>query len=518
MMLGREAAARRWLRVLWSMVLLLLATRLVTMAWIPLMDTTEGRYGEIGRKMATLDDWITPWHDHGVPFWGKPPLSFWLTAGSFKLLAFNEFTARLPHFLCGVLTAMCVWNAARVRASDEGAITVAILAGALLFHVSTGAVMTDPAMVLGTTMAQCSVWLALAGQTAAQRARHGWLAFIGGAIGVLAKGPLALILIGAPLFLWMLWCSRWRTVWQALPWVRGSLLMASLVLPWFVLAELKTPGFINYFIVGEHFHRFVTPGWGGDLYGNAHERPKGTIWLYAFGAMLPWTVLLPLLAVRRWMRKTQADHQSTFQALGPWRIEDRETERLVALQALAPLLFFTASSNIIWTYVLPAMPALAWWAARWLGRQSLQGLRWTALGTLATWVALTSGLLVAEKNERFERGSGRSMVALCEAERMQRVPQAERRDADPMLVVVGRRSLSADYYAAGRSPRVLDLAPMTERWPAAGQCVALFDNDRGKVEEAGLRVARELGRTHERRVLWVVRSHAAGTVPAEPAR
>ena len=63
---------------------LLLLARLIGMAAAPLLDTTEARYGEISRKMAELNDWITPWFDHGVPYWGKPPLAFWVTAISFN--------------------------------------------------------------------------------------------------------------------------------------------------------------------------------------------------------------------------------------------------------------------------------------------------------------------------------------------------------------------------------------------------------------------------------------------------
>ena len=55
--------------------------------------------------------------------------------------------------------------------------------------------------------------------------------------------------------------------------MRGTLLMLMLMLmlmlalsvPWYVVAERHTPGFLNYFLLGEHWHRFVTPGWGGDL-------------------------------------------------------------------------------------------------------------------------------------------------------------------------------------------------------------------------------------------------------------
>src|SRR6202158_6260157 len=91
--------AKFFYRAIWVLLGLLLLARLVGMAAAPLMDTTEARYGEISRKMAELNDWVTPWFDYGVPYWGKPPLSFWVTAISFKLFGVNEFTARLPHLL-----------------------------------------------------------------------------------------------------------------------------------------------------------------------------------------------------------------------------------------------------------------------------------------------------------------------------------------------------------------------------------------------------------------------------------
>src|SRR3546814_11797174 len=42
-----------------------------------------------------------------------------------------------------------------------------------------------------------------------------------------------------------------------LPWLTGTLVMLALTVPWYICAELKTPGFVQYFLVGEHFLRFV---------------------------------------------------------------------------------------------------------------------------------------------------------------------------------------------------------------------------------------------------------------------
>lgn len=118
--------------------------RLLLLGAYPLMDTTEVRYAEIARKMLELNDWITPWFGYEVPFWGKPPLSFWVTALSFKLFGINEFAARFPHYLCGVCIVWFVWRWAAAHVSGrEAAYASILLTGSLLYFVSSGLVMTD---------------------------------------------------------------------------------------------------------------------------------------------------------------------------------------------------------------------------------------------------------------------------------------------------------------------------------------------------------------------------------------
>ena len=120
--------------------------------------------------------------------------------------------------------------------------------------------------------------------------------------------------------------------------------MLALSLPWYLLAERETPGFLHYFIVGEHFQRFTVKGWRGDLYGSGHASPLGTIWLYGLTMFLPWSLLLPLLR----MKKTSPlSEKATLPG----------ENSFLWLWALSPLLFFTLARNILPAYVLPGIPA-----------------------------------------------------------------------------------------------------------------------------------------------------------------
>lgn len=345
------------------MIAILLGVRLVSLGLYPLMDKTEARYAEISRVMFSLGDWITPWYNTNIPFWGKPPLSFWATAASFGVLGVNEFAARLPHFLAALGVGWLVWNWARRHARQEALTAIALLAGCSLMLVAAGAVMTDMVLALGTTLTMRGFWLGLHGDEDQQR-REGWLFFLGLAIGLLAKGPLVLVLAGLPLGLWTLWSRQLLPVWRKLPWVGGTLLTLLLAGPWYLAAETRTPGFLDYFLLGEHWHRFVTPGWAGDRYGGAHSARWGSIWAYAWVASLPWSVLVPVA----WWRWHRAAAKRPLEPATPAR-DEVPLQRYLALWSLAPLVFFTFAGNILWTYVLPALPALTMLGAAWLSRR-----------------------------------------------------------------------------------------------------------------------------------------------------
>ena len=77
--------------ILYISVILIAIFRLLLTATIPLLDKTESRYAEIARIMQETNQWIVLQIDYGVPFWAKPPLSTWLSAGSFVVFGINEF-------------------------------------------------------------------------------------------------------------------------------------------------------------------------------------------------------------------------------------------------------------------------------------------------------------------------------------------------------------------------------------------------------------------------------------------
>src|SRR3954469_18250595 len=70
-----------------------------------LNEPGDGRYAEIGREMAATGDWLVP-HLNGFEHFQKPPLLYWLTATSIRLLGANEWAARLPSAVAALGTVL----------------------------------------------------------------------------------------------------------------------------------------------------------------------------------------------------------------------------------------------------------------------------------------------------------------------------------------------------------------------------------------------------------------------------
>ncbi|RZS86579.1 ArnT family glycosyltransferase [Pigmentiphaga kullae] len=407
--------------------------RLLAMYLLPFIDTSEPRYAEIARLMVETGNWVTPWFSPDVPFWGKPPLSFWAQAASFSAFGITEIAGRLPSLIAAVLTGALTFAYLRITTGLAGAMLAAwILATSLLSFVAAGAVLTDPFLALGTTLSMVSFRLALQGRGRC----WGYGFFLGIAVGLLAKGPLVLALTGGPLLAWL--CvsrGHWRSL-AKLPWVSGLLLTAVLVLPWYVMAEIRTPGFVQYFVVGEHLLRFIEPGWKGDLYGSAHLKPFGAIWWNWAMAAFPWS-LLPLVGVIGLVRERQA--------LDQVRTRMTDEVKYLAAWALFPMLFFTFAHNILWTYVLPGLPAFAMLCAMYVRAKgwSLSSKGIVAAGALVPSVCLVLSLVVHDSTNRVK--TERELIGYA---------QSRGAGAYARLVYVNDRPFSARFYSAGRAERV----------------------------------------------------------------
>jgi len=335
----------------------LIIARLILNALIPLMDQTEARYAEIARLMAETGNWVTPQIDYNTPFWAKPPLSTWLSALSIKVFGVNEFAVRFPAFAISMLLILLLKPFAK-RANLPLVLPAFILFTLPEFLLHVGVVSTDMTLLLSITLMMVSFWETMNGG----KRYWGYLFFVGIGLGFLAKGPIILLLTGPPLFAWTVWFKSFRKL-LAFPWFIGVLLVIAVALPWYYLAEKTTPGFLEYFFVGEHYKRFFDASWKGDKYGFPKIQPFGIIWVFLFSLALPWIIFFANKAVKQ-----------------PKLILQDRWLLFLALWVLWTPLFFTSSKSLIHTYILPCCVPLALFVATyWDSIKHKKAYVWSAL-------------------------------------------------------------------------------------------------------------------------------------------
>ncbi len=318
--------------------ILLAGIRLFFNAVIPLTDKTEARYGEIARLMVETGNWIVPQIDYGVPFWAKPPLSTWICSSSISLFGDHEFALRLPFWMIAILITLLLIPYGHQK-KINGLIPGIVLLTLPEFFLHAGVLSTDLMLSFSVALTMMGFWQFLH----SEKSRiSGLIFFVGIGLGLLAKGPIICVLSFPPLFVW---CIRHRISLKRIfqiPWVLGGLLTLLIAFPWYYLMEINSPGFIDYFVVGEHFLRFIDSSWSGDKYGFPKQQPLGIIWAFILAGALPWSFVL-LSQLKNGLKKVWND---------PWQL-------FLWLWILWTPFFFTFSKSLIHTYTLPVMIPIA---------------------------------------------------------------------------------------------------------------------------------------------------------------
>ncbi|MBP1677503.1 MAG: arnT 2 [Bacteroidetes bacterium] len=111
---------------------------------VHLFDWDEINFAESAREMLATGDFLTV-RVNFEPFWEKPPLFIWMQAASMKIFGVNEFAARFPNVIAGIVTLLVLFNIGRkLKDTRFGYIWVMVYAGSLLpfFYFKSGII--DP--------------------------------------------------------------------------------------------------------------------------------------------------------------------------------------------------------------------------------------------------------------------------------------------------------------------------------------------------------------------------------------
>lgn len=328
-------------------LIILILIRLYFVIFLPLMDKTEARYANIARIMAETNDWIVLQIDYGIPFWAKPPLSTWVSALSQSVFGATAWAARMPYLLGAILLALWIGKYSKHKNNYFASF---VLFSIPEFYLHAGVVSTDLMLSISIALIMLSFWEIIIHK----KNQWNYGLFIAVGLGMLSKGPISLALTLPPIFLWTIHFKKIKLLIFKLWWVRGTIISLVITLPWYLLIEHYSPGFYDYFIIGEHFQRYFDSSWKGDKYGFPKQQPLGIIWVFLLTLTVPWILLLFQKGVKK-IKTIVTDEWSMF---------------LIYWIIWTPFLF-TFSKSLIHPYILPVMVPIAlltselWKSVRW---------------------------------------------------------------------------------------------------------------------------------------------------------
>jgi 4-amino-4-deoxy-L-arabinose transferase-like glycosyltransferase len=300
-----------------------------------LWDIDEGNNAECAQEMYESGNFIVPTFNYKLRL-DKPVLLYWLQALAYHVYGINEWAARLPSALAALPALLVVYELGR-RLFDRSTALLAglILASSIAFCAAAHFANPDALLNLCILLTMWCFW--------EHYTRRGWWLLGAGAacgLGMLAKGPVALVLPMATATLFLLvrhelrrWCD---------PRLLGAVLVfVFIAAPWYVWVGLETKGeWLAGFFWKHNVERAV-----GVL--ENHGGPFFYYGLVLLVGLAPWSIFLGPTV---WHARSQRAGGTQF--LFCW--------------AAVWLVFFTVVRTKLPNYILPAYPALALLTASFL--------------------------------------------------------------------------------------------------------------------------------------------------------
>ena len=293
-----------------------------------LIGADEPRYAQVAREMLARHDWITPTLS-GVPWLEKPPLYYWQAMLAFEIFGVSVWAARLPGAMDATVLVLAVyWFLRRFRSECalDGALMLATCAGIVGF---ARAASTDMplAAAFGIAMLSWFAWLETGERILIVTF------YIGLGLGMLAKGPVAPLLGGIIVLLFAVSQRSWSIPLKTLS-LPGIVAFLIVVLPWYVLVQVRNPEFFRVFLLEHNLARF-----GSNMFH--HPEP---FWYYIPVTLLGWVpwvvfVVFALVFAARKLGSPGADALNVF----------------LMLWIGAFVVFFSVSQSKLPGYILPAI-------------------------------------------------------------------------------------------------------------------------------------------------------------------
>jgi len=319
----------------------------------------EGMYAAIAQEMVSSGDWVTLRFD-GVRYFEKPPLWFWLTALGFSTFGPSEFVTRFWSAFSALGLVLLTYLLGRRLIGDRaGFVSALILASSFVLPLSARRASTD--LLFSFFLALALYGFVLCAQGEDHILRGPLLLSLGAGLAVLAKGLIGLLFPVLIVGLFILVTGEFMLL-RRMRLAAGIPLFLTITVPWHLMAVVRNEGFLWYYVMENHLHRFL-----GNRVVPHDDIPASTIGFLAVTALwfFPWSILLPP-ALRRCLGSVRQlltpDPRREGKAFDPGSGSKGGGERLGLLVPIWLVVIFgvfAVSGFKHEYYALPAFPALS---------------------------------------------------------------------------------------------------------------------------------------------------------------
>ncbi|GAB4134803.1 MAG: hypothetical protein Fur0041_08390 [Bacteroidia bacterium] len=194
--------------------------------YVDVMDVDAAQYASLSREMLETGNWFEV-HHRGNDYLDKPPLLFWLSAMSFKILGYSNFAYKLPSFLFALLGIFATGKLAELLYDKvTGAIAALMAATGLGVFIMCNDIRTDTMLFGSISLALWQILLFVK----TKNWSHLFLGFAAIGLAMLSKGPLGLVMPAMALVCEFAYKRQWVNFfrWQ---WLVGLSIVALMLIP-----------------------------------------------------------------------------------------------------------------------------------------------------------------------------------------------------------------------------------------------------------------------------------------------
>jgi 4-amino-4-deoxy-L-arabinose transferase-like glycosyltransferase len=271
-------------------------------------DANEAFYVETPRQMVLTGDYVSP-SFNALERFNKPVLSYWIVAGLYQAFGVSVETERWGIALGAVLILLAAFLLGRaLRSTATGLLAALLIATAPRIVFFARRIFIDVWITAFMSLTLACLVLALRDET--RRRRYLALMYVTMGLGVLTKGPMAVILPGAVVLAWLAVERRLGDL-SRLMLVPGALIVLAIAAPWWIAVGLSEPHgwqHVTEFFVGENVGRFSSSMTGG-------RAPWFFLGVLFGDFLLPWAPLLVAVIASAWLRRREPDPARSLQRL-----------------------------------------------------------------------------------------------------------------------------------------------------------------------------------------------------------